>query len=103
MQRQPASSGRPRSAPSIARSVSKFLLSVSPLLAFTACSTTPSEPPTPVLEANLAADCPPLPPPPSPLLDPERSIWEEILIAAYGECAGRHHRTVKAWPTDKSE
>lgn len=89
---------RPRSALFTARSASKCLLSVSLLLLSSACSTTRSEPPTPVLEANLAADCPQLPPPPSPLLDPERSLWEEILIATYGECAGRHKRTVQAWP-----
>ncbi|EHJ62843.1 hypothetical protein NSU_0355 [Novosphingobium pentaromativorans US6-1] len=36
---------------------------------------------------------------PVPLIDPERSIWENALISLYGECAGRHHRTVEAWPS----
>lgn len=62
------------------------------------CSTRPSAPPTPGLQANLRQDCPPIPPPPAPLIDPERAIWENTMIALYGDCAGRHHRTVGAWP-----
>jgi hypothetical protein len=53
---------------------------------------------TPRLPANLAAPCPSLPKPPAPLIDPERGAWELALIAAYGDCAGRHRHTVDAWP-----
>lgn len=72
------------------------LLSASLLLMCAACSTTQSGTRTPELPANLAADCPELPPLPSPFIDPARALWEEAMIALYGECAGRHARAVAA-------
>ena len=60
------------------------------------CSGRPSLPRTPALQANLAQDCPALPSPPAPLIDPERSIWELTIIALYGDCAGRHRAAVAA-------
>lgn len=100
MRQQRASSARPRSALFTGRNASRFLLSASLLLVSSACSKQPLATPTPVLEANLSADCPPLPNPPIPFLDPERSLWAETVIAMYGDCAGRHHATVEAWPKD---
>jgi hypothetical protein len=52
----------------------------------------------PVLPAALAQPCPSIPAPPAPLIDPDRSVWELALIAAYGDCAARHSAAVKAWP-----
>ena len=60
-------------------------------------------PPMPVLAANLKVSCPMLPDPPTPLVDPERSFWEEQIISLYGDCAGRHRATVQAWPEDHGE
>jgi hypothetical protein len=37
------------------------------------------------------------------LLDPDRTIWENMMIAAYGDCAGRHRATVEAWPKSPAE
>ncbi|QDH50432.1 hypothetical protein [Caulobacter phage RLK] len=55
--------------------------------------------PTPALQANLKALCPPLPQPES--LDPARLEWELKVVAQYGDCAERHRRTVEAWPNAK--
>lgn len=76
-----------------------YLLIVPLLMLLAACSTPPSTPPTPELQANLRQDCPPLPQRPKILIDPDRALWEATLVALYGDCAGRHHRTVEAWPT----
>lgn len=80
--------------------IGSYLLIALLLLLCPACSTPPSSPPTPALQANLRQDCPPLPLPPKILIDPDRALWEASLIAFYGDCAGRHHRTVEAWPTE---
>lgn len=53
--------------------------------------------PMPPPPANLASDCPPLPAPPSTLIDPDRAVWEVDIIAKYGDCALRHKMTVDAW------
>ena len=90
---------RQKYAPSIGTLLCLLIVSLLPLLL--GCSTVPSSPPIPALEASLAADCPALPPPPVPLVDPERSVWEQITIALYGDCAGRHHHAVAAWPKSK--
>ncbi|MFC0684918.1 hypothetical protein, partial [Novosphingobium clariflavum] len=68
------------------------------LMLLVACSTTRSTPPTPELQANLRQPCPPLPKPPTPLTDPERAVWENTMIAMYGDCAARHLRSVEARP-----
>jgi hypothetical protein len=54
--------------------------------------------PTPALAANLTQNCANLPFPPTPLIDPDRAIWESMLIALYGDCAAKHRYTVEAWP-----
>jgi hypothetical protein len=51
----------------------------------------------PAPPANLAAPCPPLALPPTPLLDPERAVWEADMIAKYGDCGARHVNTIEAW------
>ena len=81
--------------------MSSSLLSASLLLLLCACSTTRSATPTPRLQANLAQPCPPLPPRPNPLTDPERLAWENRIIAQYGDCGLRHVLTVEAWPKDE--
>jgi hypothetical protein len=53
----------------------------------------PLTPQTPPLPVSLLAPCPALHRPPIPLADPERALWETDLIAAYGDCAARHHAT----------
>ncbi|WP_185928680.1 hypothetical protein [Sphingomonas sp. IC081] len=45
---------------------------------------------------QLAPALPPLPKPPVPLTDPERAVWENTMIAMYGDCAARHLRSVEA-------
>lgn len=74
-----------------------MLLASLPLM-LSGCSTMRLEPPPPELPANLAADCPAPPPRPVPFLDPLRLAWELAVLAMYGDCAGRHHSTVKVWP-----
>ena len=86
--------GSKRSAKSIA--TSSCLATALCLTLLGACSTTRSMPQTPALQANLAQDCPALPAPPAPLIDPDRSIWELTMIAMYGDCAGRHRAAVGA-------
>lgn len=92
-------SGPTRYARSIA--IVLYLLTALLLLPLVACSTPPSFPPTPELQASLRQDCSPLPARPKILIDPDRALWEASLIAFYGDCAGRHHRTVEAWPKNK--
>lgn len=91
--------GRRASARSEKRIVSGWfpLIALSCLL-LPGCSATRSVLPTPELQANLAQRCPPLEQPPSPLVDPERSIWENKIISQYGDCGARHRATVDAWP-----
>ena len=91
--------------PNCARSTAMFLAGLTALLLLplAACSTVPSPPRMPALPANLAAPCPALSAPPLPLADPERSFWEEEIVTAYGDCAGRHAATVRAWPTEKKD
>ena len=78
--------------------MSKFLLSALLATLLSACSTRPVATPTVRLQANLAANCPPVPAPPSPLIDPPRAEWEAELLLTYGDCAARHRLTVEAWP-----
>ncbi len=47
--------------------------------------------------ANLAALCPQLSDVPTPLIDPERALWEVDTVGKYGECAGRHRNLGEAW------
>jgi hypothetical protein len=54
-----------------------------------ACSTTQSGTQTPPRPGNLAANCPTLPSPPVPLIDPARLEWERTMIALYAECAAK--------------
>lgn len=62
-----------------------------------ACSSTQYETPMPPPPANLAQECKTLPPPPLPLIDPDRMQWEADLVYAYGECAARHRAAIEAW------
>lgn len=65
------------------------------LLSLTACGHQLKRPTEP-LPASLRAKCPPLPLPPSPLIDPARSAWEAVMIQMYGECGARVAAGVKA-------
>lgn len=78
--------------------MSKFLLCALLLILLSACSTRPAAMQTVRLQANLAANCPPISPLPVPLIDPERAAWEAELMLSYGDCAARHRLTVEAWP-----
>lgn len=78
--------------------MSKLPLIALSLLMLSACSTRHAAGPTPQLPASLAARCPEIPPLPAPLIDPARLQWELDALALYAECAGRHDRTVRAWP-----
>lgn len=86
--------GRAASARGVA--ITTCLLIAPFLLLLAACSTTPSLPPTPEPQANLEADRPPVEPRPVLLLDPARLLWETRLVAQYGDCANRHHKSVAA-------
>lgn len=68
------------------------------VLMLTACASSrmPSQPQTPPLDSSLAADCKALPEPPDGDYD-ELTDWMVDVIGLYGECAGRHRETVKAW------
>ena len=75
------------------------LLLIAPLLTLlAACSSTrvPLEPIT--IPANLRAQCPALPQPPSPLIDPERLEWEVGVVLQYEECRTKHRRIVSGLP-----
>ena len=74
-----------------------FLLFVILILVLSGCSKAVSIVPMPLPPANLASNCPVLPPPPSTLTDPDRATWEIDLIAKYGDCALKHRLTVEAW------
>jgi len=78
--------------------MSKFLLCALPLMLLSACSTPRAAAPTVQLQANLAANCPPISSPPVPLIDPSRAEWEAEILLAYGDCAARHRFAVDAWP-----
>lgn len=95
-------SSRPiRALTQSARFIGQHLLSapiVCSIVLLSACSTTPSLQQTPELQANLQQRCPDLPLPPDPMLDPARAVWENAMIALYGDCAGRHRAAVEAWP-----
>ena len=54
-------------------------------------------PPMPAPPANLASKCPKLTPPPKPLLDPERLLWEKDIIEKRNQCALKHDLTIEAW------
>lgn len=101
MQHKLLERAKQRYEPSIRMWLCLLVVSLLPLLC--ACSTTLFRAPRPELEASLALDCPPLPPAPKPLLDPDRIAWEVMLSALYGDCASRHHHTVAAWPRDKTK
>ena len=79
----------------------RLLLSALLLLPLAACSSTSVRPGLPPLPANLAAECPPLPVPPDPLIDPERLAWEGGAVISYEDCRARHRLTVAAWPKEK--
>lgn len=68
-----------------------------------ASSKMPSQLPTvPPLDSSLAAHCRLLPEPPEGDYD-ELTGWMLDVINQYGECASRHHATVKAWNAMKTE
>lgn len=74
-----------------------LLLIASLLLLLSGCSKAVSVVPMPAPPANLASNCPSIPFPPSPLLDPERAIWEVEILTAYTDCSVKHRLTVEAW------
>lgn len=76
---------------------SRSLLSALLLLLLSACSTLRSPPPMPPPPANLAGPCEALSAPPTPLLDPERMVWELETVSRYQDCATRHRLTIEAW------
>ena len=73
------------------------ILIVSLLIVLSGCSKAVSVQPMPAPPANLASNCPSLPFPPSPLLDPERAVWEVEILTAYADCSVKHRLTVEAW------
>lgn len=67
------------------------------LIALSGCSKAVSMPQMPPPPANLATDCRELPDVPTPLIDPERVLWESEILARYAECSVKHRLTVEAW------
>lgn len=60
-------------------------------------STAPTPLSYPPLDSRLAEDCAAVGRPTSEDFD----VWEDWMVGvlqAYGECAKRHHETVKLWP-----
>ena len=94
MPKPSTSIGKNRSARSSV--IASCLLIALLLLMLAGCSNRVSPRSTPPLPANLAQPCPPLPPPPDPLVDPARMIWEMVVVAAYGDCGARHRAAVEA-------
>ena len=78
----------------------KTILSLlSAVLILTGCASSPKpyiQQTVPPLDSSLAADCKALPVPPDGDYD-ELTGWMVEVIGMYGECAGRHMATVKAW------
>jgi hypothetical protein len=50
-----------------------------------------------LLDQYLASDCKAIEKPTSPDYDIWQ-MWVSSLIADYADCAGRHRKTVDAWP-----
>ena len=76
---------------------SKFLLCVLLILTLSACCSTKSPVQMPPPPVNLSSPCAALSSPPSPMLDPDRLIWEVEIVSAYGDCAARHRLSIEAW------
>ena len=74
-----------------------LLLTVLLLIALSGCSKAVSISPMPPPPANLETPCRNLPDVPSPLIDPERVLWESELLTRYAECSVKHRLTVEAW------
>lgn len=66
------------------------------ILSGCASSKTPSMPPTVPLDRSLAAECKRLPGPPEGDYDALVN-WMVEVTGMYGDCAGRHKKTVEAW------
>lgn len=77
--------------------MSRFLWSAPCLLILSACSRTHVNVPMPPPPVNLKQPCASLPGIPSPLLDPERAVWESDIMAIYASCAARHWLMTQAW------
>ena len=79
---------------------SLYLLIAVLMTAGCATSKAPLMPPTrqqAQLDSKLAEPCAVIPYPDSQDFDVWQ-LWAQQLLTAYGECAGRHAETVKAWP-----
>lgn len=74
-----------------------LLLIVLLLIALSGCSKAVSISPMPPPPVNLETPCRELPNVPSPLIDPERVLWENELLIRYAECSVKHRLTVEAW------
>jgi len=77
--------------------MSKSLLIALLAIPLCSCSKTGSIVLLPPPPANLSQNCPSLPAPPRPLIDPDRLQWEADVVDAYADCAIRHRKTIEAW------
>ena len=74
------------------------LMAASLVLTGCASSATPFPQQTPRLDSKLAADCSKLSKPTSDDYNALEDWIVQTVMPAYGDCASRHHDTVKAWP-----
>lgn len=78
-------------------SKSKALCLLAAVLTLAGCSTSTKPAAWPILPANLAQPCPPVP-------EVTSDSWDDFarsyiaLAAQYGQCAARHRATTEAWP-----
>lgn len=78
----------------------KFLslpIVLSAMMLLTSCSGRVT-PPTVRPPVSLLVRCPPLPPLPQPMTDPDRADWERDIMAAYALCAARVVALINAVP-----
>lgn len=67
------------------------------LMMLSGCSKAVSIQPMPRPPVNLETDCQKLPSVPTPLIDPDRALWESEIITRYAECSVKHRLTIEAW------
>jgi hypothetical protein len=78
-------------------SKSKALCLLAVVLTLAGCSTSTKPAAWPILPANLAQPCPPVP-------EVTSVSWDDFarsymaLAVQYGQCAARHLATVEGWP-----
>lgn len=92
------SSGLTRLGRFIKRPLLPLLIVLLLLIVLSGCSSKASVIQTlPAPPVNLSFPCKNLSDPPTPLVDPERVIWEKSIIEAFGDCKTKHRLVIEAW------